>query len=302
LIKAQGDVMDSRVRYKAVGFFILINLILFVSMLTWLVGGTGFEQVDRYIVYFEKQSLDGLQRDSLVTMRGIRVGVVEGYVISDDNIEQVKVLLRLEKGVPVKTDTRAVIRRNLLTGLAKIDLTGGTQSADLLQAAENDQYPVIPEEITQLDRIADEVPDLLEKFDHVAARLNLLFSEENISTLESTLKSLNSLTEELSAAAPSLRGSIENIEAISKTASRAIDKISGSEDVSGVADDIVIITQEIKEVVTELRKSASGIAPAVRKITRTSGRLQKDVSEIGKGVSTLSETYGDPAELLSTDK
>jgi phospholipid/cholesterol/gamma-HCH transport system substrate-binding protein len=294
--------MDSKVRYKLVGVFILIHVFIFIGILIWLVGGTGFEQSDRYIVYFEKQSLDGLQRDSLVTMRGIRVGVVEGYVISDDNIERVKVLLRLEKGVPVKTNSRAVIRRNLLTGLAKIDLTGGTQSAEQLKVLDDEEYPVIPEEITQLDRIADEVPDLLEKFDHVAARLNLLFSEDNISTIESTLQSLSTLTAELSAAAPSLRGSLENIESISKNASMAIDKISGSEDVSGVADDIVLITKDIKEAVTELRKSTSSVAPALRKISRTSGLLQKDISDIGKGVSSLSEAYGDPAELLSTDK
>lgn len=186
--------MDSKVRYKLVGVFILINVFLFIGILTWLIGGTGFEQIDRYIVYFERQSLDGLQKDSLVTMKGIRVGVVEGFVISDENIERVKVLLRLEKGIPVKTDTRAVLRRNLLTGLAKIDLTGGTQSAELLSVSGNEEYPVIPEEVTQLEKIANEVPDILGKFDHVANRLTMLFSDKNISSLESTLQSLSTLT------------------------------------------------------------------------------------------------------------
>lgn len=294
--------MDSKIRYKIVGIFVLISLGVFAVLLTWLVGGTGLENVDRYVVYFEKQSLDGLQKDSLVTMRGIRIGVVEGYVISDEDIERVKVILKLENGVPVKTDTRAVIRRSLLTGLAKIDLTGSTQSSELLKPKEGETYPVIPEEVTQLDKLADEVPNLLEKFDEVASRLNSVFSERNVNSIEQTLESLSVLTKELSAAAPSLRGSIENIETVSARASEAISKISGTEQKEGVVDDIAVVSREIREVVAQLRETTETIAPTIRRVARTSDKLQRDVSEIGKGVSSLSEVYSDPNELLSGEK
>jgi phospholipid/cholesterol/gamma-HCH transport system substrate-binding protein len=294
--------MDSKVRYKIVGFFLIFHLIVFTFLLLWLAGGAGFEKVDRYIVYFQRQSLDGLQKDSLVSMRGIRVGVVEGFVISEDNIERVKVLLKLDNGIPVKTDTRAVIRRNLLTGLAKIDLIGGTQSAELLEIVDGNQYPIIPEEVTQLDKIADEVPDILEKIDYVAVRLNQLFSEENISSLESTLGSLEKITSELSVASPSLRGSIENIEKITNKASIFMDTLSGSEDVSGVASEFLEVISEIKTIVGEIRKSTSLLSPTIRKVNRSTDGFQKNISEISNSVSNLSEAYSEPKELLSSDK
>lgn len=294
--------MDSKVRYKIVGFFLVFHLIVFTFLLLWLAGGAGFEKVDRYIVYFQRQSLDGLQKDSLVSMRGIRVGVVEGFVISEDNIERVKVLLKLDNGIPVKTDTRAVIRRNLLTGLAKIDLIGGTQSAELLEIVDGNQYPIIPEEVTQLDKIADEVPDILEKIDYVAVRLNQLFSEENISSLESTLGSLEKITSELSVASPSLRGSIENIEKITNKASIFMDTLSGSEDVSGVASEFLEVISEIKTIVGEIRKSTSLLSPTIRKVNRSTDGFQKNISEISNSVSNLSEAYSEPKELLSSDK
>jgi phospholipid/cholesterol/gamma-HCH transport system substrate-binding protein len=292
--------MDSKVRYRVVGGFLLAGLVLFVSILFWLMGGSGFESVDRYLVYFEKQSLDGLQKDSLVTIRGIRVGVVEHYVISSNDIERVKVLLKLDHGVPVKTDTRAVIRRNLLTGLAKIDLVGGTQSSEPLRIT-NDELPVIPEEVTQLDMIADSVPGLLDKFDQIAARLTLMLSDENIHSIESTLLSLSEISSQLSLATPSMVKTFDNLEKVTSRAADVVAKVAGTENTTGVVDEVVLITDEIKEIVTEVKETTVLIAPMVRKLSRSSDRIQRDLSNIGRGVSEVSEAYSDPKALLSGD-
>jgi phospholipid/cholesterol/gamma-HCH transport system substrate-binding protein len=292
--------MDSKIRYRVVGGFLLAGFLLLVSILVWLMGGTGLESVDRYLVYFEKQSLDGLQKDSLVSMRGIRVGVVEHYVISSNDIEKVKVLLKLDHGVPVKTDTRAVIRRNFLTGLANIDLIGGTQTSEPLLIT-NDDLPVIPEEVTQLDKIADSVPDLLEKFDTIASRLTLLFSNENINTIEGTLQSLNEISSQLSVATPTMVKTFENLEKVTSRAADAVAKVSGNENSTGVVDEVVLITDEIKEIVTEVKEATVLIAPMVRKLSRSSDRIQREILNIGRGVSEVSEAYSDPKSLLSGD-
>lgn len=299
--------MESEVHYKRVGFFLLLGVVLLVSIVFWLSGISTNETVDRYLVYFEKQSLDGLQKDSLVTMKGIRVGVVEDYQISKDNIQRVKVVLRLDHNVPIKTNTRAVIRRNLLTGLAKIDLQGGTQSALFLTTAFNskdrspeaDEFPVIPEEVTQMEKIADGVPDLLEKIDEIAAKLTRVLSEDNMESVAITLKSLGDFSSELASAAPALAKTVENLEAVTARASKAMEKVSGANDDEGVVHDLAAATEEMRILVGEVRQLTSEFGPSVRTVSRSVGRMQRDINNISRSVNSAVDAYGDPQALIS---
>jgi len=302
--------MESEVHYKRVGLFLLAGVISLISIIIWLSGITPNEEVERYLVYFEKQTLEGLQKDSLVTMKGIRVGVVEDYEISSDNIQRVKVVLRLDKNVPIKTNTRAVIRRNLLTGLAKIDLQGGTQSAPFLTTAfnpkdsksEDDELPIIAEEVTQMERIADGVPDLLEKIDEIAAKLTRVLSEDNMEAVAITLKSLGDFSSELASAAPALAKTVENLEAVTARASKAMEKVSGTNDNEGVVNDLASAAEEMRILVGEVRKLTSEFGPSVRSVTRSVGRMQRDINSISSSVNNAADAYGDPRALISKEE
>ena len=67
--------MEPDARHAWVGLAVLALGALLAAGLYWL---SGAEQhaVKRYTVYFEKQSLEGLQINSDVRMRGITVGKV----------------------------------------------------------------------------------------------------------------------------------------------------------------------------------------------------------------------------------
>ena len=121
--------MEPRARYIIVGIVTLLLFIGAVSAFVWFKSGRGAETDSHYIVLFKGISLSGVQTDGLVTMRGIQVGRVRSLKISQSDIEQVEVEITVRPEIPVKTDTTVVINTNLLTGLASIDLTGGSQAA-----------------------------------------------------------------------------------------------------------------------------------------------------------------------------
>lgn len=298
--------MESEIHYARVGLFLSFSMVVALVIIGWLTGIATTEKVDRYNVFFKKQSLDGLQRDSIVTMRGIRVGVVEDYEIAGDDIERVNVVLKLDNGVPVKTDTKAMIKRNLLTGLAKIDLVGGTQAAEIIAGANTAEgsYPVIEEEVPQIDKIANSVPDLLEKVEVMTARLAAVLSEDNVRATGAMIQSLSEFSVDLASSGPALAGSMENLENITRKASRVIEKISGPDgnqgEISpGVVDELSLAVTETRLLVKEVRELNASMAPSLRKVVRSVDAAQRDLERISQGVHTVADGYGDPRAILA---
>src|SRR5262249_12081003 len=140
-------------------------------------------------------SLDGLQINSDVRMKGIKVGSVASLQISKKNIALVKVNIRVDEDTPVKVDTRATIKRNLLTGLATVDLDKSSQESALLTEVKPDEeYPVIPEGRSELDEVAASVPDLIHDASESIKRLNALLSDENVQLVHDIVANVDRVT------------------------------------------------------------------------------------------------------------
>ena len=97
---------------------------------------------DRYYA-FMRESVAGLSVNSTVKYRGVDVGRVKEIALSPENPEEVRLVLDIDRGTPIKTDTIAVLETQGLTGLATLNLTGGSRDAPPLQATEGQEYPVI---------------------------------------------------------------------------------------------------------------------------------------------------------------
>ncbi|MBN2331755.1 MAG: MCE family protein [Deltaproteobacteria bacterium] len=191
--------METKANYFLVGSMVVILSIIMVIAMLWFAEKSGQQDSKKFTIYFEQYSLAGLQVDSAVTMKGIRVGSVDQLNISSDNIEQVKVVIKLNASAPVKTDTEAVVKRNLLTGLANIDLINSHQESPLLQEIPKDEkFPVIPEGQTELTAmITDALPTLLANVDRMISNANTLLSPENQQLFHSLLQDLAGASKQL---------------------------------------------------------------------------------------------------------
>src|SRR5918999_2054434 len=128
--------MEPEARYTAIGAVLLLLLLALAASTVWLTRSGTRADARHYTIYFERQSLQGLQVGSSVAMRGIQVGRVVRYSISRDNINRVRVTIRVEGKIPVSSNTVAVVERKLLTGLARIDLeTPGVPGVELTEVA-----------------------------------------------------------------------------------------------------------------------------------------------------------------------
>ena len=138
--------MEPEARYTMIGSVLLAIVVALVAGFVWLSSSGRASDFRFYTIYFERQSLEGLQVGGDVNMRGVKVGRIENFTISRDNINKVKVTIRVARATPVSENTTAVVARSIVTGLARINLdTPGTPGPELMTVAVGERYPVITE-------------------------------------------------------------------------------------------------------------------------------------------------------------
>ena len=126
--------METRAHYVAVGAFVLAIIVLgFVAVLS--LGRVEFAQeLKRYYIFF-KGSVTGLSKGAFVQYNGITVGRVVDVRVDPDDLEKIQVTVEIDTNlVNIKTDARAFVDTNLLSGVATIQIRGGTREARNLEA------------------------------------------------------------------------------------------------------------------------------------------------------------------------
>ena len=114
--------METRASYFLVGLFVLNLMAGLVVAVLWLVKYNQV-QLTYYYIYFAS-SVTGLQDGSAVRLRGVPIGTVTYIGIDDKDPSLTEVVIGTKPGVPIKTDTRASIQPQGITGLVFVQLTG----------------------------------------------------------------------------------------------------------------------------------------------------------------------------------
>lgn len=259
--------MESKANYTLVGASVLTLVFALVAAVVWISQTTSGAPVSNYTIYFSHHSVSGLQEDSDVTMRGIRIGKVKSFKISPVDIERIQVVVEVMEDAPIKTDTEAVINRNVLTGLASIDLTGGTAASNfrnkILQTGE--KFPVIPEGRTELDTIASSIPGLMDDFGQMVSQAKHVFSKENRENISKTLFNIEKFSTDLA---------------------------KSGDDLSELVVNLNDLVGSLKVVSVDLQEMLKGSDPKWRKAI---GSLHSTLSQAEEAVETVTEE----TELLS---
>lgn len=201
--------MESEARYAWVGATVAALFLILAGSLYWLSGAADRLPTKRYTVYFQTQSLEGLQIGSPVRMQGIKVGRVEDYTILPDRPGTVRVSLEVDRRTPVLEGIQAVISRNLLTGLAAVELTNtGSSRVPLMRVPAGETDPVIEEGVADLSRVAELVEDLGRTGHESLKRLNTLLADDNQKALAGTLRNLSALTGDLRQTVPEVNATL----------------------------------------------------------------------------------------------
>ena len=167
--------MNNKVNYTFVGFLVLLGVFLMLGFSYWLLQPSSEEKTKKYYIYFDESVL-GLNLNSAVKYRGIKVGEVTRLRINPKNTEQVEVLITILKSTPIKSDTVAKLTSQGITGLSYINLSLGGNKTPCLKVKKGEDYPIIKT-----------IPSFFENFEKSLGSVSLKISK----TLSQTEKLLN---------------------------------------------------------------------------------------------------------------
>jgi phospholipid/cholesterol/gamma-HCH transport system substrate-binding protein len=272
--------MEPDTRYTVIGAVVLALAAAAVFAFLWL-SSTGRDSDFRfYTIYFERQSLEGLQVGASVTMRGVNVGRVEQYSIQPQNINRVKVLIRVARETPVSQNTKASVSRNVLTGIARIKLdTPGVPGPVLTKVAEGERYPVIPEGTSGIDQITDSASRLAESADTALRKVNELMGPENQKVFAQLLLNLRDLSDGLNRRLALLDKSASGLDAGIATVRQSADLIARS--AKRLADSAEPVAREADGTLKEARAALQELTQATRTLERDLSRSLQTLERDG---------------------
>lgn len=251
--------MEIRASYMLVGAVVLALITGLAAFSVWLVKADIDRQLTVYEIYFEG-TVTGLQEGSQVLYRGIPVGRIAEIGIDPENVERVRTVAEINHGTPITEDTIATLEMQGITGVAFVQLKGGTRDSPLLAVdGDDDALPVIAAQRSALERVFELTPDLLAQAVQVADRISSFLNEENVKSLSATLNNLETFSGGLAAN----------------------------------ADDVGAMTSGVTKTLDEVRAAASGLGELTEDLREVAARLDQGVEGVGGDlVETLNELSG----------
>ena len=291
--------MEPRVNYVVVGAFVAVLGAAVLVVVLWL-GKTDYRGVyDRYYAYM-RESVAGLSVNSTVKYRGVDVGRVKAIVLNPENQEEVRLTLDILHATPIKTDTVAVLETQGLTGLATVNLNGGSRDAPMLEIAPGQEYPVIKTGSSLFFRLDMAISRLLSEqgLTKLLANLNILsqnatavVDEDNRAAVRQILKDLSELTQTLTARSEGVDKGVrsaaqaaENVAAMTETMNRQVPALL--ERVSKSAAALQTMTEELAQTGRAVRSVVQESRPNIEQFTR------QTLSETGALVTELRALTG----------
>ncbi|MFO0996561.1 MAG: MlaD family protein [Alphaproteobacteria bacterium] len=297
--------METRANHVLVGGFVLALVVAFVGFVLWL----GKTQIDRdYVDYkiFFTGAVTGLKEGNPVRYRGIPVGTVKSFRINPKNVEEIEVIIQVSKDTPVKTDTEASLEFQGITGVSYVQLTGGTQDAAELKPLEGERIAVIPSKPSQLERVIQSAPELLNRFIVLLDRANQLFDEQNQKAFAETLQNLRTV----SGSVASHSGDIEKILVDGagmmtelRHAATSFDALAKqmTTELSGVGGDIRRATHELPPTLDAVRDAATSAAALSKELEGMLAENRRPIREfMASGLYDTTQLLQDLRTLISS--
>lgn len=176
--------------YALVGGFVLVLGSALIAGALWLASGGAFQtKYDPYMANVD-ESVAGLNLNAPVKYNGVDVGKVRSIQLDAENPERVRLVFAIERGTPIKDDTVAVLKTQGLTGIAYVELGGGTRESPALRATEGQPYPVIRTKPSLSARLENVLTNVLAKLDRTTSNIDAMLSAENQLAVKSSLADL----------------------------------------------------------------------------------------------------------------
>jgi phospholipid/cholesterol/gamma-HCH transport system substrate-binding protein len=272
--------METRASYVLVGAFVLLMLAAAGLFVVWLGRYQAEETFAYYDIYFG-ESVAGLQVGGAVRYQGVEVGRVQDIRIDPNDIQRVKVRVRVDRGTPIRQDATATLELQGITGLVFVQIKAGSNEALMLPERAEEPIPVIPSRPSLTAQIIEGAPNLLAQATALMQQAQEILNADNRRAFSETLRNVRDLTEMIVDYSRRLDGLLANGHQLTSEAQQAIVEYRAL--ATSLRTQVDGLGGDAGEALKKVQQAADGFA-------RVSRHLDGMIEDNRQGVSDFSGT------------
>ncbi|MDT8341153.1 MAG: MlaD family protein [Longimicrobiales bacterium] len=269
---------DTGVRHLRLGFFVILGLVSFVTVLFLLTDPGTFR--GRYDVFTRLADAGGVRRGDPIQMRGVIIGRVSGFEMARDGLVTIRLEVEGEWAIPADSKVE----------LAEAGIFGGRTVA------------VVPGEAATFMQPGDTIPGgeggggLMDQAGAMAAqaevlldRLTLLLDTATVASVQGTTREVLGLTRDLREVLAEER---ERIASLTASLNRSA---AGLEEMSAAGADVASAAARADTLLASLNGSS-------QRLDSTLAGLDTVIGRMARGEGTLGRLSEDPSLYENLDR
>jgi phospholipid/cholesterol/gamma-HCH transport system substrate-binding protein len=267
--------MEPKVSYTLVGAFVAVFGAVLIVIVLWLVRGGPQRNYQSYYAYFV-ESVSGLNENSAVRYKGVNVGRVSNMRLDPEEPERVRLVLEIAEGTPIKENTVASLSTQGLTGLAFVELGGGTRESPPLRPSPGQDRPVIKTKPSlRLDQAASTV---FANLNQLVTSLQDLTDDESRASIRQTMANVAELT-------AALKAREKQLDQLFASAGRTMENTRAA-------------TENLPELISRVNDTVAALDDMAQQITGTGKRIDSIVAGSQQDVQRFTNQTLSEAGLL----
>lgn len=282
--------MEPRAHHVIIGCFTLVAVAATLVFALWLGKFSTDTDWSYYQISFD-HPVGGLAKGNPVLYSGIPVGDVQDLTLAPDNPAHVRVLVRVDRTIPIRENTRAELVLANITGSMSIQFTGGTPDSDILEG-DRENPPVIAAEPSTLSNLMANGEAMLATAEQLLASANVLLSADNLNNIAAILENTRIATESLLENRKQLLALMEQFDAAAIRAEEAAIKVSMVSDNARI-----VLSEQVTPVLVTINNTMKTLIPTLERLNRVTAENE---GALASGLQGMGELTPALRELRST--
>ncbi|HBK55585.1 MAG TPA: MCE family protein [Xanthomonadales bacterium] len=292
--------METRANHVLIGAFTLAVAGFALVFGLWASKYTSDNAWRDYQVRFS-EAVTGLSIGGMVQYNGIQIGNVTSLTLAPEDPRIVVARIRIRAETPVREDTVARLALTGLTGIAFIQLGGGSPDSPPLTAREGQELPLIRSEESALSKLMSSSEDIATTASEVLLRVRNLLSDENAARIGRTLANVDALSEAIAGQREDIADTIAHArlasERLSRLLAQAETTLARIETSVGTVDGSLIAA--LPELTDDLRATLDRMHSLSQRADRMLAENEDALASFGnEGLSQLGPTLVELRQLI----
>ncbi|MDR2012359.1 MAG: MCE family protein [Rhodanobacter sp.] len=284
--------METRAHHVIIGAFTIGVFLLALGFVLWMSRTGADNRYTAYDIVFD-EAVTGLSVGGIVQYNGIKVGEVAQLHLAKDDPRKVIARVNLDANAPVKQDTRAKLALQGVTGLAFIQLSGGTPDSPLLLPTHEHPVPVIPSEESALSKLFSSGSDIALTVNGMLLRVGDLLSDENIARMSSTLNHIDQISGALADQRQDFNLAIRQLTDATADLKKTLNAVAATANSTNalMRSDVPKLLQATRQALDAVDKAAASVNSLVQDNRAAIGAFShQSLRQIGPAMAELRET------------